>query len=325
MSKKIAVVTGWAGFIGLTFTKKLIQEGWYVYGIDKFTYVANPIHFAEDLVSTGRFTWVKEDICSVKRLPECDVVFNLAAESDVDIGNLNAKQFIKSNIDGVRNLLEVINKNIVIRSDKPLFFQVSTDEVYGDTRFGSFNEKSMIKPSNPYSATKASADLLVQAWARTHGLEYIIARPSNNYGPFQYPEKLIPLTVKRLSRGKPVKLHNKGTPIRTWTHSEDTAEALITLYNKAERNSVYNISSMYELSNIEVVKKIINCYFLDRVDKSVPNYDEFLDLSFVREGQDVRYSISCNPLNSLGWEPKKVFDEEIVKLTKQFKERWIFQ
>lgn len=325
MSKNIAVVTGWAGFIGLTFTKKLIQQGWYVYGIDKFTHVANPISYADDLMSTGRFTWVNEDICDVKRLPECDVIFNLAAESDVDIGNQNAKQFIKSNIDGVRNLLEIINNNIIIRSDKPLFFQVSTDEVYGDIKFGSFNEKSTIKPSNPYSATKASADLLIQAWARTHGLEYIIARPSNNYGPFQYPEKLIPLTVKRLVRGRPIKLHNKGTPVRTWTHSEDTADALLMLYENAERNSIYNISSKHELTNLEVVKKIINCFFLGRPDKEVPNYDEFLDFTYSRDGQDVRYSISCDPLTSLGWKPKKDFDKELVELTKQFKERWIFQ
>ena len=149
----------------------------------------------------------------------------------------------------------------VIRASKPLFFQISTDEVYGDLENGSFTESSPLKPSNPYSATKAAADLLIQSWARTHKVEYIIARPSNNYGLYQYPEKLIPLAVKNLNRGKKIKLHNKGKPIRTWTHSEDTTNALITLYEKAERNKVYNISSEYENSNYDTVKKILKLLF----------------------------------------------------------------
>ena len=127
---------------------------------------------------------------------------------------------------------------------------------------GNFDENAVLKPSNPYSATKAAADMLIQSYARTFNIEYIIARPSNNYGPFQYPEKLIPLAVKRLSRGKKIKLHNKGSPIRTWTHSEDTTDAIITLYEKAERNKIYNISSEYEQSNLETVTKILNAYFL---------------------------------------------------------------
>ena len=117
-------------------------------------------------------------------MPECDVIFNFAAESDVDIGNQNCSNFVQSNIDGVRNLLEIINNRIIIKADKPLFFHISTDEVYGDISKGSFDENALLKPSNPYAATKAAADLLIQSWARTHGLEFIIARPSNNYGFF---------------------------------------------------------------------------------------------------------------------------------------------
>src|SRR5210317_1919566 len=251
----IAVVTGFAGFIGTTFTQLLLRSGWRVYGIDKFTHVANQAHLNYD---TDKFTWIKEDIRQIKWLPECDVIFNFAAESDVDIGNQSCDIFVKSNIDGVRNLLDIINSRIILRSDKPLFFQISPDEVYGDLQEGIFDENSELKPSNPYSATKAAADLLIQAYARTYGIEFIIARPSNNYGYFQYPEKLIPLAVKRLSRGKKIKLHNAGKPIRTWTHSEDTTNAIITLYEKAERNRVYNISSEYEQTNLETVTKIIN-------------------------------------------------------------------
>lgn len=325
MSKKVAVVTGYAGFIGCTFTRRLLEEGWYLYCIDKFTHVSDMIE-ADRLHREyhKRMQWIQADITEIDWLPECDVIFNLAAESDVDISTQNSFQFIKSNVDGVRNLLEIINKRIVIRADKPLFFQVSTDEVYGDTLEGSFTEQSFLQPSNPYSATKASADLLIESWARTYGLEYIIARPSNNYGPHQYPEKLIPLSVKRLGRGKKIKLHNEGKPVRTWTHVEDTADALILLYEKAERNRIYNISSEFEQANYDTVKKIINSYYMENLKRDVPNLEDHLDLSFKRPGQDVRYAISCEPLKSLGWVPKKEFDEEILKIVKQYKEKWIW-
>jgi len=318
---KTAVVTGFAGFIGTTFTNRLLAEGWKVYGIDKFTHVCN-----QSLLNSKNenFEWEGADIRKIDWLPECDVIFNFAAESDVDIGNQSCDRFIKSNIDGVRNLLDIINNRIVLRADKPLFFQISTDEVYGDLVDGVFDESAELKPSNPYAATKAAADLLIQSYARTYGTEYIIARPSNNYGYFQYPEKLIPLTVKRLARGKKIKLHNEGKPIRTWTHSEDTASALLTLYEKAERNRIYNISSEYEQTNIETVTKIINTYFMGRLNRAVPNIEQFLDLSFDRPGQDIRYAISCEPLRKLQWRPEKEFDEEIIKLVNHYKREFVW-
>jgi len=318
---KTAVVTGFAGFIGTTFTKKLLDEGWKVYGIDKFTHVSN-----NALVRNrhDNFTYENKDIRKVTWLPECDVIFNFAAESDVDIGNQSCNRFITSNIDGVRNLLDIINKRIVLRADKPLFFQISTDEVYGDLSEGVFDETAELKPSNPYSATKAAADLLIQSYARTFGIEYVIARPSNNYGYYQYPEKLIPLAVKRLSRGKKIKLHNQGKPIRTWTHSEDTTNALLTLYEKAERNRVYNISSEYEQSNLDTVTKIINAYYMGRLTRNVPDIEQFLDLSFNRPGQDVRYAITCEPLRKLQWRPEKDFDTEIINLVNYYKKEFVW-
>lgn len=318
---KTAVVTGFAGFIGTTFTKKLLDDGWKVYGIDKFTHVSN------NAIVRNRhdnFTYENKDINEITWLPECDVIFNFAAESDVDIGNQSCDRFIASNIDGVRNLLDIINKRIILRADKPLFFQISTDEVYGDLLEGIFDETAILNPSNPYAATKAAADMLIQSYSRTYGLEYIIARPSNNYGYYQYPEKLIPLAVKRLSRGKKVKLHNQGKPIRTWTHSEDTTNALLTLYEKADRNKIYNISSEYEQSNLETVEKIIKAYYMGYLNRSVPNIEQFLDLSFDRPGQDVRYAISCEPLRELQWRPQKNFDEEIVKLVKHYKKEFVW-
>ena len=316
--KKVAVVTGFKGFIGSSFTQKLLSNGWFVYGIDKETYVANDLQVS----SSTNFKSVKKDICKIKWLPECDVIFNFAAESDVDVGNHDSKRFISSNIEGVRNLLNIINNRLVIRADKPLFFQISTDEVYGDTVEGKFSENSTLNPSNPYSVTKASADLLIKSWSRTYGLDYIIARPSNNYGPRQYPEKLIPLACKRLSRDKKIKLHNNGTPVRTWTHVDDTVDAILTLYEKANRNCIYNISSEFEQTNYETIRKLVNCYFLGTANRDIPNLEDHLDLSFKRPGQDVRYAISCEPLRELGWQPKKEFNKEILKLVKHFKENW---
>lgn len=322
--EKIAVVTGCASFIGITFTKKLLQNDWHVYGIDKLTHVANWKEISAIQEGDNKFDFIPEDIRKVKWIPSCDVIFNFAAESDVDIGNRNCSNFIKSNIDGVRNLLELINSRIITRDNKPLFFQVSTDEVYGDTINGTFTEDSTLNPSNPYAATKASADLLTQSWARTHGLEYIIARPSNNYGYHQYPEKLIPLTVQNLLRGKKIKLHNEGKPVRTWTHSEDTASAILTLYEKAERNRIYNISSEYEQSNYDTVRKIINAfYFENTIKRDVPDLQSYLDLTYARPGQDVRYAISCEPLRELQWRPEKEFDKEIIKLVKYYKAKGI--
>ena len=196
--------------------------------------------------------------------------------------------------------------------------------MYGDIIEGLIDEKQPLKPSNPYSATKAAADLLIESYARTFNIEYIIARPSNNYGYFQYPEKLIPLAVKRLSRGKKIKLHNNGKPVRTWTHSEDTTSAILTLYEKAERNRVYNISSEFEQNNYETVNKIINAYYLGRLNRTVPNIEEFLDLSYNRPGQDFRYAISCEPLRQLQWRPEKVFDEEIIKLVEHYKKEFVW-
>ena len=323
MYKRIAVVTGCAGFIGTTFTRLLLEKGWLVYGIDKFTYAANEQEMAWLLNDNPEnFTLINGDIKNIDRLPECDVVFNLAAESDVDNSILNVDNFIDSNISGVKNLLEIItHKSVQIKHNKPLFFQVSTDEVYGDTVAESFDETAPLMPSNPYAATKAAADMLIESWSRTHGLDYIIARPSNNYGENQYPEKLIPTAVRRLQRGKKIKLHNKGLPIRSWTHVEDTAEAFILLYEKACRNNIYNIQSDYEQTNFITVKKIINAYFMGAINIEIPDYNKHIDYSYDRPGQDVRYSISCESIKNYGWTPKKVFDEEIVKLVDYYKKR----
>lgn len=315
---KIAVVTGCLGFFGVNLVKRLLSENWYVYGIDKMNYVSNAItvhpHFKFKEARIEKLDW----------LPECDVVFNLAAESHVDNGNKDCTEFVDSNIHGVRNLLELINSRILTSVDKPLFIQFSTDEVYGDRKKGYFNEESPLNPSNPYAATKAAADLLIKSWARTHGLDYIIVRPSNNYGEHQYPEKLIPIAVKRLMRGKKIKLHDGGNPIRTWTHIQDTIDAVMLLVEKGEPSNIYNISSEFEQTNLDTTKKIISAYFLGTVTRTVESWMDHIDTNYKRPGQDVRYALHCNYLKQYGWQPKKKFDVEIVPLVKHFKQnfRW---
>jgi len=315
---KIAVVTGCLGFFGVNLTKRLLNEGWKVYGVDKESYVSHKpiVHH--------NFTFKKAKIENLTFLPECDIVFNLAAESHVDNGNRDCKEFVDSNVHGVRNLLELLNSRILTSVDKPLFMQFSTDEVYGDREEGFFNEESPLDPSNPYAATKASADLLIKSWARTHGLDYIIVRPSNNYGEYQYPEKLIPIAVKRLMRGKKIKLHDGGTPIRTWTHIQDTIDAVMLLVDKGEPCNIYNISSEYEQTNLETTKKIISSYFLGTITRTVKSWMDHIDTNYKRPGQDVRYALHCNYLNQYGWQPKRTFDTEIVPLVKHFKQnfRW---
>jgi len=199
-------------------------------------------------------------------------------------------------------------------SDRPVFFHFSTDEVYGDITNGEHIETDILQPSNPYSASKAAADMLVMAWARTYDLKYLILRPTNNYGIGQYPEKLIPLTVKLLMRGKKIKLHDKGEPIRNWLHSADTATAVATLIETEQNHGIYNVAGGFEQKNIETVSKVLECYFGEKRD-----WSEYIDLSYTREGQDVRYALNDDKLKSLGWRPQKNFDHEIEQIVEHYK------
>jgi dTDP-glucose 4,6-dehydratase len=186
--------------------------------------------------------------------------------------------------------------------------------VYGDIVEGQHVEADILKPSNPYSASKAAADMLVMAWGRTYGLKYVILRPTNNYGIGQYPEKLIPLAVKLLMRGKKIKLHDQGEPIRNWLHSADTALAVTTLVDTEIDDGIYNVAGGFEQKNLDTVSKVLECYFGEKKD-----WGPYLDLSHVREGQDVRYALNDDKLRSLGWSPSKNFDEEITKIVNYYK------
>lgn len=248
------------------------------------------------------------------RLYECDYIINTAAETHVDNSIESSDQFVHSNVNGVHHLLKLINAK---KYHKPTLLHFSTDEVYGDILEGSHVETDLLKPSNPYSATKAAADMLILAWARTFNLPYIIVRPTNNYGIGQYVEKLIPKTCKYLTVGRQVELHDAGLPVRTWLHAEDTARAVLAIIDSGVTNEIYNISGNVEQQNIKVVQKIIENF---NGDKEFSKY--ITDM--VRPGQDKRYSINDDKLRALGWEPTAKFDKELAKIVKYYKENFIW-
>lgn len=317
---KIVYITGCLGFMGSYATRKALEKGWKVRGVDKVTYAAN-----EDLLKEfneyENFEFERCDIKDLKSLYDCDYVINFAAESHVGNSIINSEEFINSNILGVKNLLDLIRFKPVNCNERPVFFHVSTDEVYGDIDIGAHTEKDVLKPSNPYSAAKAAGDMLISAWARTYDIKYVILRPTNNYGIGQYPEKLIPLSVKNLLRGRKIRLHNNGTPVRNWLHADDTAEAVMKIIDSGNVNEVYNVAGGFEQENIETVRKVIQNFIpLSKKD----DWKQYIDFSYDRVGQDVRYALDDSKLRSLGWEPKREFDKEISSIVKYYKNNFIW-
>lgn len=313
MSKKIVYVTGCLGFIGSNVTRACLARGWYVIGVDKMTYASN-CNFLDEFKSNENFLFVPKDINDLERLYECDYVINTAAETHVDNSIESSDEFVHSNVNGVHHLLKLIEAK---KYHKPTLLHFSTDEVYGDIMSGSHVETDLLRPSNPYSATKAAADMLILAWARTFNLPYIIVRPTNNYGIGQYVEKLIPKTCKYLTVGRQVELHDGGLPVRTWLHAEDTARAVLAIIDAGVTNEIYNISGNVEQQNINVVKKIIENFNGDK------DFSKYIT-DMVRPGQDKRYSIDDTKLKNLGWKPQADFDKELVKIVKYYKENFIW-
>ena len=323
MSTKVVYVTGCLGFIGSYVTRACLHKGWYVKGVDKVTYASNK-NLLEDFNSYERFSFIKSDINDLKFLYECDYVINTAAETHVGNSIANSDEFVHSNINGVHNLLELIKNYRQESSKKPIFLHFSTDEVYGDIDEGAHTETDLLKPSNPYSATKAAADMLVLAWARTYNLPYVIVRPTNNYGIGQYVEKLVPKACKYLSLGKKIPLHNNGTPIRNWLHAEDTARAVVKIVESGVENEIYNIAGGYEQSNYDTVYKVISEYFSTDELQFAGTVDRYLDLSYSRVGQDVRYALDDSKLRALGWEPQAEFDKELKGIVDYYKHKFIW-
>jgi len=321
---KIVYITGCLGFIGAYVTRKALQAGWYVRGIDKITYAANP-DLLEEFYQYDNFTFESGDINDIEFLYDCDYFINVAAETHVGNSIVKSDDFLKSNVTGVHHILELLRNYRQENTHQPVLIQFSTDEVYGDIEFGDHTEEDLLKPSNPYSATKAAADLMIMSYGRTYKIPYVILRPTNNYGIGQYVEKLIPKSIKFLNLGRQIPLHNYGTPVRNWLHADDTAEAVMTVIRAGKVNEIYNICGGYEQTNMDVVKKLLSNYNnVTRLYESKDEIDFYLDLSYSRDGQDVRYALNDNKLRSLGWEPKKVFDEELPAIVQYYKNTFIW-
>jgi dTDP-glucose 4,6-dehydratase len=312
--KKIVYVTGCLGFIGSAVTRHCLARGWYVVGVDKGTYASN-WNFLDEFKQNTNFRFVHEDINNLDRLLDCDYVINTAAETHVDNSIESSDVFLQSNINGVHNLLKLIAQRKGFRM--PTLLHFSTDEVYGDIVEGAHTEQDLLKPSNPYSATKAAADMLILAWARTHMIPYVIVRPTNNYGIGQYVEKLIPKAVKYLSIGRQIDLHQDGTPVRTWLHVDDTARAVLSIIDAGVKNDIFNISGNCELQNRVVISKIV------KLVHNATDIEPYLRY-MTRPGQDVRYAIDDSKLKALGWRPEANFDQELVKIVDYYTENFVW-
>ena len=314
---KIVYITGCLGFIGAYITRKALQKGWQVRGIDKATYAADE-QLLNEFSTYSNFTFERKDINDIEFLYDCDYFINVAAETHVGNSIVQSDDFLHSNVNGVHHILELLRNYRQENTHQPVLVHFSTDEVYGDIDEGEHTEEDLLKPSNPYSATKAAADMLVMSYSRTYKLPYMILRPTNNYGIGQYVEKLIPKSVKFLNLGREIPLHNGGTPVRNWLHADDTAQAVMTVIDKGQVNEVYNVCGGYEQTNLEVVTKLLGLY------DSTSHISDYLDLSYSRDGQDVRYALDDSKLRALGWEPKKVFDQELPAIINYYKDRFIW-
>ena len=302
---EIFVVTGGLGFIGKHFVRRCLERGHFVKNIDRISYAADRV-VMEEFKAFRNYRFYEADIVSLDFLPECDALINFAAESHVDNAITSARAFCTTNFLGVQTLLELTRAKQA--AERPLFVQISTDEVYGDIRSGAHAETDMLVPSNPYSATKASADMLVKSWGRTYEMAWNIIRPANNYGVHQYPEKLIPKSTWRMKRGLPATLHGDGSYVRSWLHAEDTVDAVLTVIEKGERNSIYNAGSRTEIRNIDVLRAIAGLVGVaeEKAWVTVPD----------RSGQDVRYSLDDSRLRALGWKPTRDFNTELARIVR---------
>ncbi|WP_120511431.1 dTDP-glucose 4,6-dehydratase [Photobacterium salinisoli] len=322
------LVTGGAGFIGSAVVRHIIQNTTdYVINLDKLTYAGN-LESLSDVSDSERYRFEHVDICDKAALEgvfekhQPDLVMHLAAESHVDRSIDGPAAFIETNIMGTYNLLEVSraywNQLDEVRKSAFRFHHISTDEVYGDLEGTTdlFTETTSYKPSSPYSASKASSDHLVRAWLRTYGFPTIVTNCSNNYGPYHFPEKLIPLMILNALDGKPLPVYGDGMQIRDWLFVEDHARALYKVVTEGEIGETYNIGGHNEKANIEVVKTL--CALLEELVPEKPagvaSYESLITYVADRPGHDVRYAIDASKIErELGWTPEETFETGLRK------------
>ena len=297
---KLIAVTGACGFIGRAATEALLARGDAVYAVDALTYAADPTLPALWAETYGsRFSFVARDINDLGRLPDVDAVLNLAAESHVDNSIADSTRCLRTNVTGTAHLLDLCRAASTHDYRAPRFVHVSTDEVYGDIGEGApRTELHRLNPSSPYAASKAAADLLIGAWARTHGVAYNIVRPTNVYGPHQHPEKLIPRAVRALMTGRTFHVHGSGAQTRQWLAVADLVSALLCVLDTAPANEVYNVGGNCEASVTDVVRAV-----------GVP-----AERGFARPGADSRYALNDAKLRALGWAPQGAFWAELPGL-----------
>ena len=285
------MITGCAGFIGSHATDYFLQRGHEVIGLDALTYAGNTDNL-KAAFSNKDFEFFEEDICNTSRVLEIckragvEWIFNFAAETHVDNSIFDDTGFIHSNMIGVQSLLKVCQDlNVKL-------FQISTDEVYGSTRRGSFSESDKLTPKNPYSATKAAAEHLITSYANTYKTQFIIVRPSNNFGPRQHDEKFLPTIIRSLSEGKKIPIYGDGKNVRDWLFVKDNVKIIYDLWITSEPNQIYNISLENEKQNLEIVSEVV----------SIMQRDLLESISFVedRPGHDFRYSINNQKIKDLG-------------------------
>jgi len=330
--KKI-IVTGGAGFIGSAVVRQLIdQKGFNVINLDKLTYAGN-LDSLSEIAHSDRYLHEMVDICDANELANVfnkhkpNFVMHLAAESHVDRSIDGPDDFIKTNINGTFNLLETARhyfENLEDIDKKNFrFHHISTDEVYGDL-VGSndlFTEETSYSPSSPYSASKAASDHLVRAWNRTYRLPVIITNCSNNYGPYHFPEKLIPHVILNALHGKPLPVYGDGQQIRDWLYVEDHARALIKVVTEGEIGETYNIGGHNEKTNLEVVKTICDILeeLLPKKPQGIKNYHDLITFVKDRPGHDVRYAIDASKIqHKLGWVPQETFETGLLKTVKWY-------
>ncbi len=331
---KNLLVTGGCGFIGSNFIKYLFESIGFtgrIINVDKLTYAGNPENLKSvEINFKDRYHFVKADICDYRAMESVfntyspDVICHLAAESHVDRSIIDPESFAKTNILGTLTLLELVRKN---KSSIRLFYHVSTDEVYGSAPgCKSFTEEDSYNPGSPYSASKASADHLVRAYHKTYGVPIIVSNCTNNYGPYQFPEKLIPLVIVNAVEGKSIPVYGDGLNVRDWLYVRDHCSAMYTIINKGVIGETYNISSGHERANITIIQSI--CSVVDSFLNRNPAASSINLLTFVKDrpGHDFRYSISSEKIRkTLFWKPIEGFYSGIQNTVEWYlnNEEWI--
>ena len=307
---KYILITGGAGFIGSHIVKSFVvkYENYFIINLDKLTY-ASDLNYLKDIEGNDNYYFLKGDVCDSTLLDNLfnqfpiDYIIHLAAESHVDNSIKNPINFIHTNILGTVNLLEVARKNWANSSKKNLFYNISTDEVYGSLgKHGLFTEKSSYSPNSPYSASKASADHFIRAYGKTYDLPFIISNCSNNFGPHQHFEKLIPLTINCIRNGKNIPIYGKGDSVRDWIYVLDHVEAVDIIFHYGKIGDTYNVGSSNEWENLALVEKIC-----DLVDEKAGTKNSRDLISFVKDrpGHDMRYAIDSSKIcDELNWKPK---------------------